>query len=49
MIKLLFFYTEGQFICAGDSYTYNTPAIENYQAIEQTEIFVLTKKNLKNY
>ena len=25
----LFFYTEGQFICAGESYTYNIPAIEN--------------------
>ena len=42
--KTAFFYTEGQFICAGESYTYNIPAIENYHAIEQTEIFVFTKK-----
>jgi len=42
--KTAFFYTEGQFICAGESYTYNIPAIENYQVIEQTEIFVFTKK-----
>lgn len=41
--KTAFFYTEGQFICAGESYTFNVPAIENYQAIEQTEIFVFTK------
>jgi CRP-like cAMP-binding protein len=45
--KTAFFYTEGQFICAGESYTYNMPAIENYQAIEQTEIFVFTKKKSK--
>lgn len=42
--KTAFFYTDGQFICAGQSYTYNIPAIENYQVIEQTEIFVFTKK-----
>ena len=42
--KTAFFYTEGQFICAGESYTYNIPAIESYQVIEQTEIFVFTKK-----
>ena len=42
--KTAFFYTEGQFICAGESYTYNIPAAENYQVIEQTEIFVFTKK-----
>ncbi len=45
--KTAFFYTEGQFICAGESYTYNIPAIENYQAIEQTEIYVFTKKNIE--
>ena len=43
--KTAFFYTEGQFICAGESYTYNIPATENYQAVEQTEIYVFTKKN----
>jgi CRP-like cAMP-binding protein len=45
--KTAFFYTEGQFICAGESYTYKLPAIENYQAIEQTEIFVLTKSKIE--
>ncbi|GGF73885.1 Crp/Fnr family transcriptional regulator [Wenyingzhuangia marina] len=44
--KTAFFYTEGQFICAGESYTFNIPAIENYQAMEQTEIFVFTKSKI---
>lgn len=43
--RTAFFYTEGQFICAGESYTYNIPAIENYQAIEQTELFIFRKSN----
>lgn len=34
--KTAFFYTEGKFICAGESYTFGTPAIENYQAIEDS-------------
>lgn len=46
--KTAFFYTEGQFICAGESYTYNIPAIENYQAVEQSEISVFTKSNIEN-
>ena len=41
--KTAFFYTEGKFICAGESYTFNIPAIENYQAIEHTELYVFTK------
>lgn len=41
--KTAFFYTEGTFICAGESYTYNVPAQENYQAIEQTEVYIFTK------
>lgn len=41
--KTAFFYTEGKFICAGESYTYNIPAQENYQAIEQTEVYIFTK------
>ncbi|TJY62506.1 Crp/Fnr family transcriptional regulator [Sphingobacterium alkalisoli] len=45
--KTAFFYTEGQFICAGESYTFNIPAIENYQAIEQTEIFVFRKSQIE--
>lgn len=44
--KTAFFYTEGQFICAGESYTFNIPASENYQAVEQTEIFVFTKSKI---
>lgn len=45
--KTAFFYTEGQFICAGESYTFNIPAIENYQAVEQTEIYVFTKSGIE--
>lgn len=45
--KTAFFYTEGQFICAGESYTYNVPAIENYQAIEESEIFIFKKSNIE--
>ncbi|PWJ43012.1 Crp/Fnr family transcriptional regulator [Sediminitomix flava] len=44
--KTAFFYTEGKFICAGESFTYNVPAIESYQAIEETEIYVFTKSKL---
>jgi len=42
--KTAFFYTDGQFICAGESYTFGVPAVENYQAIEAAEIFVFEKK-----
>lgn len=45
--KTAFFYTEGQFICAGESYTFNIPAIENYQAVEETEIFIFTKAKIE--
>jgi CRP-like cAMP-binding protein len=45
--KTAFFYTEGQFICAGESYTFGTPAIENYQAVEPTEIYVFTKSKIE--
>lgn len=41
--KTAFFYTEGQFICAGESYTFNIPAIENYQAIEESEVYIFSK------
>ncbi len=44
--KTAFFYTEGQFVCAGESYTFNIPASENYQAVEQTEIFIFTKSKI---
>lgn len=46
--KTAFFYTEGQFICAGESYTFNIPAIENFQAIEQTELFVFEKSKIES-
>jgi CRP-like cAMP-binding protein len=34
--KTAFFYTEGNFICAGESYNLGIPAVENYQAIEDS-------------
>jgi len=45
--KTAFFYTESQFICAGESYTYNIPAIENYQAVEPTELLIFTKSAIE--
>lgn len=45
--KTAFFYLEGQFICAGESYTFNVPAVENYQAVEETEIYVLNKSSIE--
>lgn len=45
--KTAFFYTEGQFICAGESYTFNVPARENYQAIEETELYIFNKSNIE--
>lgn len=41
--KTAFFYTEGQFICAGESFNFGVPAMENYQAVEETELIVFTK------
>lgn len=41
--KTAFFYTEGKFICAGESYNFNIPARENYQAIENTELMLFHK------
>ena len=40
--KTAFFYTEGKFICAGESYTFQVPAKENYQALEDSEVYVFT-------
>jgi len=45
--KTAFFYTEGHYICAGESYTFNIPAVENYQAIEKTEICIFSKANIE--
>jgi len=44
--KTAFFYTEGQFICAGESYTFNVPAVESYQAVEESEIFIFKKSKI---
>lgn len=45
--KTAFFYTEEQFICAGESYTFRVPANENYQAVETTEVLVLGKTEIE--
>jgi len=44
--KTAFFYTEGKFICAGESYNFNVPAVENYQAIENTVLMLFRKKTI---
>ena len=44
--KTAFFYTERQFIYAGESYSFNIPALENYQAVEPTEIYEFTKSKI---
>ena len=46
--KTGFFYTEGQFICAGESFTYEVEAKENYQVLEDTELCVLTRENIES-
>lgn len=45
--KTAFFYTEGQFICAGESYTFNIPAVESYQAVEPTKLYEFTKSKIE--
>ncbi len=45
--KTAFFYTEGKFVCAGESYTFNVPAKENYQAIEDTVLMCLDKPTIE--
>ncbi len=45
--KTAFFYTEGQFICAGESYTYHVPAKENYQAVEQSQLAYFPEENIE--
>ncbi len=44
--RTAFFFTEGQFICAGESYTFQIPARESYQAIEDTELVIFDRKNI---
>jgi len=45
--KTAFFYTEGTFIRAIDSYKNEIPALENYQAIEETTLLKFPKKLLQ--
>ncbi|WP_312554564.1 Crp/Fnr family transcriptional regulator [Empedobacter brevis] len=45
--KTAFFYREGQFICAGDSYTFNRPAQENYEVLEPTTLAVFSKRSIE--
>ena len=42
--KTAFFYTEGKFICASESYTYDVPTMQNYQAIEDNTILMFFHK-----
>lgn len=44
--KTAFFYTEGKFICAGESYNFGVPAVENYQAIEDTTLMLFHKQTI---
>lgn len=44
--KTAFFYSEGQFICAGDSYTFHRPAKENYEALENTTLCVFSPNTI---
>ncbi|MCP4439626.1 MAG: Crp/Fnr family transcriptional regulator [Aureispira sp.] len=41
--KTAFFYLEGKFICAGESFTHNKKATENYQAIEDSALMHFDK------
>ncbi len=45
--KTAFFYPEGVFVCAGNSYTNRVPALENFQAIEKTKLCVLTRSRVE--
>ncbi|MEH0153529.1 Crp/Fnr family transcriptional regulator [Limibacter armeniacum] len=45
--KTAFFYTEGKFICAGESYTFNVPAKENFEAVEDTVLMHFDKSMLE--
>ena len=45
--KTAFFYTQGQFLCAGESYNNSTPALENYQAITNSRILILTREKIE--
>jgi CRP/FNR family transcriptional regulator, anaerobic regulatory protein len=45
--KTAFFYSEEKFIWPGESYSYEVPGIENYQALENTTLVVLEKNTLE--
>ncbi len=45
--KTAFFYTEGLFFVAGESFTFNVPAIENFQAVEESEIYIFKKDKIE--
>lgn len=45
--KTAFFYPEGVFVCAGNSYTHRVPALENFQAIENTKLCVLSRSRIE--
>lgn len=45
--KTAFFYSQGQFICAGESYNLGIAAKENYQSMGQSEIVILDKKKVE--
>src|SRR5690554_1998738 len=45
--KTAFFYTQGQFICAGESYNNGIPALENYQAITNSRILILAREKIE--
>lgn len=42
--KTAFFYTEGKFICAGESYNLAIPALENYQVLEDSVLLHFDKE-----
>jgi len=41
--KTAYFFTEGKFFCANESFIKNTPARENFQALENTTLMLLHK------
>ena len=41
--RTAYFYTEGKFFCANESFAKNTPARENFQALENTTIVLFPK------
>lgn len=45
--KTAFFYTEGKFICAGESYTFDTPSQENFQALEESILICFEKNDIE--